>query len=630
MRINRAVIAMGIAGVLSTAVPARAFEIFGLKFFESTITEVTIQNPVDYALTFSSPDAPKDLADSLRAASDLWLGRAQAAEGSAGLMGMANNDYRALLATLYSAGYYSPEISILIAGQQASDVPFTAKLSTNVPVEINVAIGPQFRFGEIDLEPLALPADQRSDRVDAVKTSGLVSGDPALAGAVNDAKDLVIEAWRQQGFALATIVGSSIVADHRTQTLDVAMRIDPGKQTTYGQITVAGNQRVAADFVRYMANLPSGSEFDPDDLAAARARLLKLNAFSSVNVKEADALSAEGDLPINLRVNEQPLRRIGLGATLSSIDGLGADAYWIHRNLFGRAERLRFEASLNGVAGSDGLAGAGYKIGLRFAKPGVFLPDVTFATAASAEYVRNDEIERRAVNLSFGLLYSRDHLEAEVSAFGTYSETQDDLGFRTFRQVGLDTGATYDKRNDPLDPSGGYYLAGTLTPMHEFVFGNTGARGTIEGRGYYGVGPDDRFVLAGRAMIGSLGGFPVNEAPVDMLFFSGGGNTVRGFAFETIGITTGTVFTGGLSTINLSAELRMQVTDTIGVVGFIDAGTVGADALPDPSGYWRSGLGIGVRYQTGLGPLRLDIARGLDLQPNDPLYAVYLGLGQSF
>mgnify|MGYP001107234583 CR=1 FL=1 len=633
MNINRVISSTIVLALFSIAMPASAFEIFGMRFFENAASETTVQNPVYYSLDFNSPDVSTELAATLHAASDLWLEQDAPTEGSASLIAMANSDYRSILAALYGAGYYAPEISITLNGQQASEVAFTQDLASVITVEITIDAGPEFRFGNVDLAPLAPITTERRDFVEAPDTVGLQSGAPALSGIVGTAKDLAVEAWRQQGYPLATIAERSIVADHSDQTLDVALQIDPGSQATYGPILVSGNERMDADFVRYMAKLPETTEFDPDDLDAARARLVQLQVFSSIRIEEAEVLTSDSALPITLHLNEQPLRRIGLGATFSSIDGLGVEAYWIHRNLFGRAERLRFEASLNGIEsadGLDGLDGADYAVGLRFTKPGVIVPDVNFIAAAGAEHVQNDEIERDAASVDFGLEYTQGDLAAGLSIFGTYTETQDDLGFRQFRFVGLKADATFDKRDDKLDPSGGYYLEATVSPMREFVFGNTGVRSTVEGRGYYGFGEDDRFVLSGRARVGSLYGFPVSEAPADMLFFSGGGNSVRGFGFESIGITTGTVFTGGLSTINLSAEIRTKVTDTIGVVGFIDAGTVGPNALPDPAGEWRSGFGVGLRYQAGLGPLRLDLARGMDLQAGDPEYAIYLGLGQAF
>ena len=100
-----------------------------------------------------------------------------------------------------------------------------------------------------------------------------------------------------------------------------------------------------------MADLPEGEPFDPDDIAAGQDRLNRLGVFNAVRFDEADAIGPDGSLPITVRVEDRRPRTVGVGGTLSTIDGIGVAAYWLHRNLFGRAERLRFDASVDGLGG---------------------------------------------------------------------------------------------------------------------------------------------------------------------------------------------------------------------------------------------------------------------------------------
>jgi translocation and assembly module TamA len=156
-------------------------------------------------------------------------------------------------------------------------------------------------------------------------------------------------------------------------------------------------------------------------------------------------------------------------------------------------------------------------------------------------------------------------------------------------------------------------------------------RGTAEARAYYGFGEDSRFVLAGRLKLGMLAGASVAELPPDLLFFAGGGGSVRGYAYRNIGVETpsGNIV-GGRSLAEASIEARMRVTDSIGMVAFADAGYVGADSFPTFDDRLRVGVGAGLRYITGLGPIRLDVAVPLDRRPGDPSVAFYVGLGQAF
>jgi translocation and assembly module TamA len=120
------------------------------------------------------------------------------------------------------------------------------------------------------------------------------------------------------------------------------------------------------------------------------------------------------------------------------------------------------------------------------------------------------------------------------------------------------------------------------------------------------------------------------EIPPDKLFFAGGGGSVRGYGFKSIGVDDGMGnVTGGRYLLEASLEARAKVTDTIGVVGFVDGGYVAADTFPGIEDL-RLGAGIGVRYYTGLGPLRADFAIPLNKRAGDPDYAIYVGIGQAF
>src|SRR3712207_1943357 len=122
------------------------------------------------------------------------------------------------------------------------------------------------------------------------------------------------------------------------------------------------------------------------------------------------------------------------------------------------------------------------------------------------------------------------------------------------------------------------------------------------------------------------------EIPIDRLFLAGGGGSIRGYAYQSVGVTlpNGDVI-GGRSLLEGSLELRARVTDSIGVVPFVDVGRASADPVPDVSAEdWRVGVGVGLRYYTSLGPIRLDVATPLDPGPGDPSVAFYVGIGQAF
>jgi translocation and assembly module TamA len=154
-------------------------------------------------------------------------------------------------------------------------------------------------------------------------------------------------------------------------------------------------------------------------------------------------------------------------------------------------------------------------------------------------------------------------------------------------------------------------------------------RGYLDARAYRGFGPDERVVLAGRLQFGAIAGAQVADTPPDLLFLSGGSGTVRGHDYQSLSIPLGTGRSGGRSFLGVAGELRVDVTSAISAVAFYDAGYIGASSLPDGTGIWHSGAGLGLRYQTGIGPIRLDLAVPVTGASANNLQ-FYVGIGQAF
>jgi len=172
----------------------------------------------------------------------------------------------------------------------------------------------------------------------------------------------------------------------------------------------------------------------------------------------------------------------------------------------------------------------------------------------------------------------------------------------------------------PLDATKGYYIDLSAFPFYESKSGQFGLQTTAEARVYRKLGTNDRFVLAGRAKIGSVTGISLTEAPPQVLFFSGGGGSIRGFEYLSNGTTLpGGSEVGGRSLIETSVELRAKLNENFGIVGFLDAGIVGPNASPDFTEEINVGIGMGVRWRTGLGPLRVDVARAVNHKAGDPV-----------
>ncbi|MBF9035908.1 BamA/TamA family outer membrane protein [Rhodobacterales bacterium HKCCE2091] len=561
--------------------------------------------------------ANDDLRDRLSAASVLLNPAEDQTTGD--LVAAARAEYARLLGVLYDEGYFAGVISVEIDGREAAQIsPFSAPSAIRV-IDITVNPGPDFSFGRATIGPLA-PGD--------LPPEGYATGEPAGTGILRDAAQSGIDGWRDGGHAVAEIAGQSLVANNRDAILDADIRIAPGPRLDFGPLVPSGQERMPAARVVEIAGLPTGEVFSPAELERAANRLRRTGVFASVALNEGTPLP-DGTIPIEAEVVEAPLRRIGAGVELSSVDGLTLSAYWLHRNLTGGGERLRFDAEISGIGQDSGNPDA--SLGASFSRPATATPDTTFTADALLEYLDEDTFQELHFDLTLGVEQQiTDDLVGEIGVGLRFSDISDNFGDRQVLLLTLPIGLTYDRRDDPLDARNGYYLNVDLTPFYVTNSGEFGTRAELDWRYFVGIGENDRTRLAARLQLGTVEGGAITDLPPGYLFWSGGGGTVRGHDFHSLGAVQNGQDYGGRSFIGISGEVRQDITDRIGAVAFYDTGYVAPGPLWDDSGTWHAGAGLGLRYDTPLGDIRLDIA--VPVSGPDPANDVffYIGIGQSF
>ena len=642
MRVLSTILAGALAASALTPTPAHAFRLLGVCLIGPCEERVDpdIIDPLNYeAELIVLPSTPEGEVDgaaerAARRSSTLLARDNEPAPGASGLIALARGDYRRILAGLYNAGYYGPSILILVNGQEVTELPPDASLPDGTQVTIEVEPGPPFVFGRADILNQAPPPTERRDEVEDPRDIGFETGEPALAGVIRRAGSLAVDAWREQGHPKARVAERNVVADHPTDTLDAVLAVEPGPRAVYGPVTVTGTERMIPSFVARQTGLKPGEEYDPDDIERARERLSRLRVFRSIRLIEDAEVGPDGILPIEVAVDERELRRIGIGATVSNIDGFGAETFFVHRNLFGRAERLRLEASVGGIgrSGETDVEDFDYGIGATLTLPGRITPDTDIVIGVRGDRQVLEPYTETSADASIGLTHIfTPELTGRLALAASRSRFEDDFGTRDFASVGILGGLTFDTRDNELDPTEGVYADAEVEVFREFEFENNAVRLVSEGRAYRGFGRRDVFVIAGRAKVGSIIGAEIAETAPDRLFFAGGGGSVRGYGYRNIGLrqSNGDV-TGGLSLAEGSAEVRLRrVFRNFGAAAFVDVGTV-SDTASFEFDNLKVGVGAGVRYHTGLGPLRLDLAVPLDPEPGDPDLGIYVGLGQAF
>lgn len=571
-------------------------------------------------VSLRAPGASPSFTDGLRAAS-LVVETVQNEEATAqDVVAAARADYARMVAYLYEAGYYGGVVSIRIDGREADSISPIAAPSRIGRVDLVVRPGPAFAFGRAEVRPLT---------GETTLPEGFATGQIARATLIGQAAREGRDGWRRAGHAKADIEDQSISVDHRRKTLDAAIRIDPGPRLRFGNLNVEGQSTVRPGRVRAIAGLPTGQVYSPAALETAGQRLRRTGAFRSVVLEESDTIGPGQPLDIGATLVDAKPRRFGFGLELSSLEGLTVSGFWLHRNLLGGAERLRIEGEVGGIGGDSG--GIDYRLSTRFERPATFTPETTLILGFTLQELDEPDFRERSVRLGGGLehIFS-DTLTGEIGLAYLYSDIDDDLGSRSLEHVLLPAHMTYDSRDKPLDARSGLYTRVELAPFVGFGGGGSGARLYADARAYLTFPQAARVTWAARTQVGSVTGAGLDEVPPAMLFFSGGADTVRGQPFQSLAVELGGGNrVGGRSFMAVSAEMRASLSDSWGFAAFADAGFVGQDSWGTSNGDWQAGAGLGVRYQTGIGPIRVDLATPLDSDAGED-FELYIGIGQAF
>lgn len=594
MHIFRA--AAAVLGVIASAGPVSAFD--GLTFNVVGSEELTAELRQSSLLVQAENE---DVTDAIE------------------LLAAARADYGRLVGTLYSEGHYGGVINIVVDGQEVATISPLARPGRINSIVVTVRPGPNYRFSRTEIGPLA----PETDLPDTFRV-----GEIARSGVIRDAAEISVDAWRQAGRAKADVVGQSVVAQHDADRLAVDIDLGPGPVVTFGDLVIRGTPEVRPERIRAIAGLPTGEVFDPDAVALSQQRLRATEVFATAALSEAETLGPGNRMDIIADLVAGPPRRIGAGAELATTDGLTLSGFWLHRNLLGGAERLRFDAEVSGIGGQTG--GIDYRLGTRFERPATFSPKNTLFLEAEIEHLEEPDFTQTSGTIGAGInRVINERVEVEYGLAYRFSAYEDDVDEFDYSQLILPLSATYDDRNEPLDATRGFFLDLGLSPFLGLNDqSDSGARLTFDGRAYRGFGAEDRFVLAGRVQGGSILGASLEGVPADFRFYSGGGGTVRGQEYQSLGVDLNGADSGGGSFVGASAELRAGVTDAIGVVLFADYGVVGFDSWPDGDSDDHAGAGLGVRYRTPIGPIRLDVAG--PIAGDSQGVEVYIGIGQAF
>jgi translocation and assembly module TamA len=522
----------------------------------------------------------------------------------------AEDDRARLQRALRSEGYYGATIDLSI---DADAEP--------VHIVFQVDPGTRYRLRDVAIEVTPPEADLP---LPSRQELGIAPGTPAVAQTILDAETTLVALARARGHALAEAGDRRAIVDHDADVMDLTLQLEAGPLMRFGEIEVAGLVEVERDFVERRLDWRPGELITSERLAAGQRLLRETDLFSTIRTRLGTTSDDEGRLPATVVVTERKHRSIEVGARYRTDEGPGGNVAWEHRNFFGRGERVRTELDVSPIAG--------FLIG-SFRKPDVGIRDLALLTEVELAYEDPDAYESRSATARAGL--ERRFREGMTLTGGfAFRAEQVEEGDRddSFGLISLPVRFDWDRSDDRLDPTRGGRLSVENEPFVD-TFGNglVFNKSRLEYAHYLQVLKTPRVVLAGRSAVGTLFGEPRAEVPANLRFYAGGGGSVRGIGFQKAGeLDDQNDPIGGRSLFEASGEVRVRVTDTIGVVAFVDAGAAFTSRYPDFDDELRIGAGPGIRYFSPIGPFRLDVGFPVNPRDSDDAFQLYISIGQAF
>lgn len=597
-------------------------------------------------------EAADELKDKMEGASTLLQLRKEAPDSLLALERRARLDKESAEQLLHAQGYYegTADFHIDTSGKKAQVVlrlvpgpryvlgravvryepePYVPEAFRNGTRRAQYS-GLQGLLGREAREPVSPPRFPRHLRLEP--------GKPVTAEEMLEAVDRVGRYLRRQGYPIAKTASSRYTLDREQRTINADIVIDPGPPALMGEVRLVSASEVAEAYLRRLAYWRPGDErWNSRRVGNYGDRLRGLGLFNSVTLKPAldewRQQSGPGKvaaLPLDLSVEDAPFRSLAAEARYDTDTGFGVEAEWEHRNILGNGETLRLNLPV--TTEKQGLVA-------RFEKPAFLRSGQSLDAEASALHEDTDAYERRGL-AGYAYLNRRvnRYWRVGVGVGGDGGQiAEDGHGMRLYSVIGPRFTVRRDSRDNKVSPREGTLGKVLFSPVagyYDTTF--TALTGEAEWMGYYAPfhtrrgKPDDRLVLAARVAAGMMAGVPLHAMPASMRYYAGGAGSVRGYSYQSLGPrnSKGDPL-GGRSYQLVNLEARVKITEDMGLVPFLDGGMAYREQYPTLRDmHW--GAGLGLRYYTPVGPLRLDVATPLNPVDGDPPVQFYISIGQSF
>lgn len=560
----------------------------------------------------------EDLLKAFRKQSMLEAERKNAAN-AAQIGRRASADADLLAQLLRSQGYYDADVE-----------PRTERNGDMLRVVLAVDPGVQYRFASVELPGLEAAGTDAGKLRDAFAVK---AGDPVIAQDVIAAGVALTTALGEEGFAEAKVGDQDIDVNHQTHLATLSLPVSPGPVARFGVIRVSGRPPFSAHHVGIIARFKPGDQYRRSKIDDLRRGLIATTLVANADIK---VVPIEGGRVVDLDVRLEPAPSHTVAGDIGYGTGQGAliEATWTARNFFNPEGAL----TLRGIAGTmEQLAG------VEFRRSNFLQRDQTFDAQFTASHQKFDAYEAKTILLAGHIERLSNFIWQKkwTWSYGAQLLATDEHGVfspaglkdtRTFFIAALPLTLGYDGSDNLLDPTRGFRLSGWISPEYSGHGQSlTYARSQIDASAYHPV--SDHVVVAGRIRLGTILGASDYDIAPSRRFYSGGGGSVRGYGYQQLGpkdMDGDPIGGRGLAEFALETRIRLkQFGGNFGVVPFFDGGSLSTEAMPDLKD-WRFAVGLGVRYYSTFGPIRVDVGIPLNRQKGDGPFAVTVSLGQAF
>src|SRR5215469_6728905 len=581
----------------------------------SLVTGAEARADVNYRTEITGAE-DGDLASLLDKVSELKTLEEKPPVSEEALRRRADRDLGRLADAAHSLGYWDAEFSYEI-DTQSEPAKVTVKVDPGLLYHVAslAVLGP-------DAQPLSIPQDG--------KKLPLKPGDPARTAPVVATETALLTAFGDSGHPFAKVADRRVEIDRDMKTMDVTYTLDPGPTERFGQVAITGLERLNPAYVEGRIRWQPGAVYDASKVEETRRALIESGLFSTVQITPTPNPDNPEEVRMTVEATERVRHTVGAGLAYNTSQGFGARAFWEDRNLFGNAENLRLSAEV-GQQLDD--FRANFRRPDFFAIDQDFLATVEIANDNPVAYRTRRALATAGLERRFGrMLTGGVAFEIEKANVVQLADVNPRTGSQRYELAGLPAYIKLDLTDNLLNPTTGYRAQLSVTPAHTFSGSNlTFVTSLISGSTYWALGAEDRAILAGKIALGSLDGVPLSQLPSDQRIYAGGGGSIRPYGYLMAGpLAPNNVPIGGRSSLVLNLEARVKITETIGIVPFFDAGSYYESPVPQLDRTLLYGVGLGLRYYTAFGPLRLDLATPLHKRSGDSPIQVYISLGQAF